>query len=174
MSVFKVKDVNIEEVKEHNEKVETNGEMIDEIVNDIIIKYTKQLDDYMAFVKQLLADGNNRLTDEELEDLTINIPVLLYSTGSGQEAIGVKEDVAKAFKAELYNKVYGEAQGTVGDKKAYAELQTRSEELSQIAYQRAYRKIKLKMDLANETLQSIKKVITRRMQDADIARTSRP
>lgn len=173
MAKLKIADINKEAVAEHVNTIDRNAKLVDEIVDRIIEKYTKQLDDYMDFIKTLLADGNNRLTDGELEDITVNIPVLLYITGNGQEAIGVKEDVAKAFKAELYNKMYGEAEGTVADKQAIAELETRSELLVEIAYKRAYRKIKLKIDLANETLQSIKKVLTRRMQDADISKTSK-
>lgn len=170
MAKIQLNDINKEQVTTHKIKIEANGDIIDNMVNETITKYTLQLDEYMGFVKQLLEDTTRPPTTEELDDIIMNLPVLLYFTAAGQETVGVKEDVAKAFRRELYNKQYGEASGTVGDKTAYAELETRSEELVEIAYKRAYRKIKLRLELANETLQSVKKVLTRRMEDIDIAK----
>ena len=103
------------------------------------------------------ATRKNPPTDKELDEFTLNIPVLLYFTGEAQEALGIKEDVAKAVKMELYNEIYNKSVGTIADKTAQAELLTQAEFITHVAYSRAYKKIKLRMEAANETLQSIKK-----------------
>lgn len=170
MCEYSLDDINLEELTLSRTKVEDNGTLIDEIVDKLIYPYTSELDEYMEFVKELVSNTNHPPTNQELDDFTLNIPVLLYFTSQGQETLGVKEDLAKAFKVELFNKFYGQAEGTVPDKKAYAELETRSQEITQIAYNRAYKKIRLKMELANETLQSVKKVMTRRITEYELSR----
>lgn len=151
-------------------RVETNGDLIDEIVKKLVADYCKPLDEYMLFVKELLEDYQSPPTDRELDDFILNIPVLLYFTGEAQEALGIKEDVAKAVKQELYNEAFDNAAGTVADKTATAELASQNEYIVHIAYQRAYKKIKLRMEAANETLQSVKKVVTRRTVEYEVAR----
>lgn len=151
-------------------RVETNGDLIDEIVKKLVADYCKPLDEYMLFVRELLEDYQSPPTDRELDDFILNIPVLLYFTGEAQEALGIKEDVAKAVKQELYNEAFDNATGTVADKTATAELASQNEYIVHTAYQRAYKKIKLRMEAANETLQSVKKVVTRRTVEYEVAR----
>lgn len=151
-------------------RVDTNSEIINDIVNRLVSQYCEQLDNYMTFIKNVLADNANPPTDRELDDFALNIPVFLYFTGEAQEALGIKEDVAKAIKQEIYNEVYDSTTGTIGDKNAAAELATQSEFIAHSAYQRAYKKVKLRMEAANETLQSVKKVISRRMVEYEVAR----
>ncbi|HUM45264.1 MAG TPA: hypothetical protein PKI14_20145, partial [Fervidobacterium sp.] len=50
------------------------------------------------------------------------------------------------------------------------ELAVQNEQITQIAYQRAYRKVKLRMEAAYELLQSVKKVITRRTQEYEMSK----
>ena len=95
----------------------------------------------MEFIRNILNDTVNPPTDRELDDFVLNIPVLLYFTGEAQEALGIKEDVAKAVKQELYNEIYEKSTGTIADKKAAAELATQNEYITHIAYQRAYKKV---------------------------------
>lgn len=157
-------------IKEIQDKVEENSEIINSIVDSIVSNYCGQLDDYMKFVRSVVSDTTNPPSDIELDDFTLNIPVLLYFTGEAQEALGIKEDIAKAIKMEIYNDSYSNATGTVADKTAKAELTTQAEFIAQTAYSRAYKKVKLRMELATETLQSVKKVVSRRMSEYEITR----
>ena len=54
----------------------------------------------------------------------LNLPNHLYFVGEGVESIGIREDVAKALKQDLYNQVRLETEGTVGDKQARAEMES--------------------------------------------------
>lgn len=163
-------EIDARKVTAIQDRVDENSQLIEEIVNKLVSDYCKPLDDYMAFVQQLVSDENNPPTDAELDDFTLNLPVLLYFTGEAQEALGIKEDIAKAIRQEIYSESFNMATGTVGDKTSVAELSAQSETLVWIAYQRAYKKVKLRMEAANEMLQSVKKVISRRMVEYEIGR----
>ena len=152
------------------DRIDKNSELIDSIVNKLVADYCKSSDDYMDFIRTVLSDPKNPPTDVELDDFTLNLPVLIYFTGEAQESLGVKEDIAKAIKQELFNDMYTISAGTVADKTASAELATQSEYLAHIAYQRAYKKVKLRTEAASEMLQSVKKVISRRMSEYELSR----
>ena len=79
------------------------------IVDRLVSEYCRSLDEYMQFIRNILNDTANPPTDRELDDFALNIPVLIYFTGEAQEALGIKEDVAKAVKQELYNEIYDKA-----------------------------------------------------------------
>jgi len=163
-------EINVGKIRQLQKRIDANSDIVDSIVNRLVSDYCKPLDEYMEFIRNILNDTANPPTDRELDDFALNIPVLLYFTGEAQEALGVKEDVAKAVKQELYNEIYEKSTGTIADKTAAAELATQNEYIAHIAYQRAYKKVKLRMEAANEMLQSVKKVISRRMVEYEVAR----
>lgn len=163
-------EIQIGMVRQLQKRINTNGDIVNSIVDRLVDDYTHELDEYMNYINGILNDTKNPPTDRELDEFTLKLPVLLYFTGGAQEALGVKEDVAKAVKQELYNEVYNAFSGTVGDKKAKAELATQNEYIAHVAYQRAYKKIKLKMDAGYEVLASIKKVISRRVAEFELSR----
>lgn len=163
-------EIEVGKVRQLQKRIDNNSDIVDSIVNRLVADYCQPLDDYMTFIKSLLDDTANPPTDRELDDFTLNLPVLLYFTGEAQEALGVKEDVAKAVRQELYNEIFDKATGTIADKTAAAELATQNEYIAYIAYQRAYKKIRLRMEAGYETLQSVKKVMTRRGQEYELAR----
>lgn len=163
-------EINVGKIRQLQKRIDANSDIVDSIVNRLVSDYCKPLDEYMEFIRNILNDTANPPTDQELDDFILNLPVLLYFTGEAQEALGVKEDVAKAVKQELYNEIYDKSTGTIADKTAAAELATQNEYIAHIAYQRAYKKVKLRMEAANEMLQSVKKVISRRVVEYEVAR----
>ena len=162
------KEINAEKIKQVQDRVNINSNLINNLVDDLVSQYCKDLDDYMEFVKSLVTNTKQPPTDLELDDFTLRIPILLYFTGEAQESLGVKEDVCRAIKAELFNETFSNSKGTVADKTALSELRSQEEAITHIIYQRAYRKVKLRMEAASEVLNSIKKVITRRTEEYKI------
>lgn len=165
-------EINPTKIRKLQKRIDLNGDLINGIVNKLVSYYCSPLDEYMHTIMQILEDTNNPPTNEELDAFTLRLPVLIYFAGEAQEALGIKEDVAKAVRQELYNEVYEQSSGTIADKTAAAELATQDEYIAHIAYSRAYKKIKLRMDAANETLQSIKKVISRRMVEYEVSKVA--
>ena len=151
------------------DRIDNNSKLINDLTNKLVADYCKQLDKYVKYIQEVLNDTEHPATAEELDDMVMQLPVLLYFCGEAQENLGIKNDVAKAVKQEKYNEIYNELQkGTISDKTSKAELAVQSEEVTRIIYDRAYKIVKEKMNAAYELLSSIKKVISRRMSEYEL------
>lgn len=158
-----------EKIKITEQRIENNTEKVECIVQRLVDDYAKPLDDYIASCSKILHDKINPPTDEELDDMCLQLPGYLYYIGEGQEALGLREDVAKAVKMELFNSAYEQAIGTIADKTATAELASQHEFIVHSCYQRAYKQLKIKYEIGLELLNSIKKVIGRRQNALNLA-----
>ena len=67
-----------QQVREIQDRVELNASKLDEIVNSIIEPYCKDLDRYVEFIKDILKDGENPPTEQELDDFCLNLSVYIY------------------------------------------------------------------------------------------------
>lgn len=152
-----------------NQRIVENSKLIEDIVYDIVTQYTKPLDDIMVTCRTIF-NSNEKITNEEIEDLLTQLPTALYFVNEGQEFVGLKEDVAKMVKMENYNIARAKAVGTVADKNATAEAQVINEEINRIIYQRAYKMIKSKVEMGQEMINSLKRVFDARMNDLDLSR----
>ena len=150
---------------------------VDNLSNDIISisaklvgEYCDELDNYMALIDENLRTNNSTsIPNSTIEDYILNLASILYFTGSAQEDLGVKEDICKAIRSDVYNKVRENATGTVADKDAAATMASQSETLTLAIYSRAYKKVKLRMDAGYEMLNSLKKVMNRRVAEAELS-----
>ena len=94
----------------------------------------------------------------------------LFASGM-VEQLGIRDDIAKAVYKETYHTArQSEDKGTVADKDSIAELSSQQELLTSICYTRAWKTMKAKVESAQELLQSCKKVLTRRMTEAELTR----
>lgn len=163
-------EVQIENIRKVQRDVDKNSKLITESADRLVSQYCEDLDKYMNHIRLILSYKDNPPTDMELEEFTLNLPVLLYFTGEAQESLGIKEDISKAIQLEVYNIAYEQSKGTIADKTAIAEQAATNEIITHIIYQRAYKKIKLRMELGNETLQSVKKVVSRRIAEYGLSK----
>lgn len=150
-------------------RVDDNSDIVDKLTNEVVEKFCKPLDDLMHSIKQIVEDDECPPTDLELDQMTLKLPACLYFVGEAQEALGIREDVAKAVKMDVYNKVRDNVSGTVADKDSKAELASQQEYIVHCVYSRAYKKVKNRMEAGYEMLNSVKKVINRRMIEAQLA-----
>lgn len=151
------------------DRVELLSKDIDRMANSLADKYCKDLNTYMRHIDDILVNSNEHVTDNDLEDFVLNLPSLLYFTGSAQESLGIKEDTCKAIRNEVFNTVRERCSGTVADKNSAATLASQSEEITLAIYSRAYKKVKFRIDAAYEMLNSIKKVITHRTAELELS-----
>ena len=159
------------DMKPTQENVENNAEQIDDIVHSIIDPYCKSLDEYVQFIGDILQDGENPPTDQELDDMCINLATRIYFAGGLCEQLGIRDDIAKAVYKEMYHTARAsQDKGTVADKDSLAELASQKEYILSSAYTRSYKTMKAKVENAQELLQSIKKVIGRRMQETELTK----
>lgn len=169
-------DEPIEEPKSQQEiinniinRVEDNSKQIEKVVEDLISEHCQQIDELITKFKECLLDKENPVTEWELDDVCMKLPTYLYFIGEAQEKFGIKEDIAKSVKMELYTQIHQRTKGTIADKQAASDAGTLEEEIVYRAYQRAYKRIKQKLEAAYELLSSIKKVISRRMGEQELA-----
>ena len=151
--------------------VEDNSRIVDNIVNEIIDPYVRDLDEYVQFIRKCLRKGEQPPSNSELEDYCMNLSTFIYFAGGMCEQLGVRDDIAKAVYKETYNKSRDSlADGTVADKNTIAELESQHEQLVSICYTRAYKIVKAKVENAQELLSSCKKVLSHRMQEMDLTK----
>lgn len=146
--------------------VKQHSKDITDIVNGLVKRYSKELDEFVEVVQkylQLVKEGTMEVYDTEtLELQAIKLPTLLYFAGDGLEILGAESDVAEYRRKELYNQVISELSTekyTIPDKKAEAEKRTEYEAMVTEIYDRAYKQLKLKIEHATKLLESMKKVM---------------
>lgn len=153
------------------ENIESNADALDTIVNEIIAPYCRDLDKYVGFIKDCLKDGENPPTNEELDNFCMNLSTYIYFAGGTCEYLGIRDDIAKAVYKEMYHTARAnQSSGTVADKDSLAELASQEEYIVSAAYNRAYKIMKSKVENAQELLASVKKVLSRRIQEAELTR----
>lgn len=146
--------------------IESDSKIVDNIVDDIVSPYCKDLDAYVSFIKGCLKDGETPPTDLELEDFCLNLSTYLYFAGGMCEYLGIRDDISKLVYKEAYHANRSKLdKGTVADKDSIAELKSQSESLINVCYNRAFKIMRSKVDNAQELLSSCKKVLSRRMQE---------
>lgn len=164
-------NLQLDKVKQIKLHIEDNSVTIDGIVNDIIQPYCKDLDNYVKFISECLKDGENPPTDVELDDFCLNLSTYIYFAGGMCEQLGIRDDISKAVYKEMYHSSRASLdKGTVADKDSLAELNSQQEQITNICYNRAYKIMKSKVENAQELLSSCKKVLTRRMNEAELTR----
>lgn len=168
---FKLNTDELRKVMGIREKVDEHSQSIEGIVNDIIQPYCKSLDAYVSFIADCLKDGENPPTTTELEDFCMNLSTQIYFASGMCEQLGIKDDISKAVYKETYHASRSVLdKGTVADKDSLAELQSQSEQLVNVCYNRAYKIMKGKVENAQELLSSCKKVLSHRMQEEELTR----
>lgn len=164
-------NIDLEILAELDRQTIKNSKNVNELVLAIVDKVTKELDTVVYKVKQELLGGAPIVT-ENLEYYALEISTLLYYLGQSQEYVGLRHDVAKAIYKERYAEAYAKAIGTISDKTAQAENEVNYEFIEQSINERAYKRLKIKIENATELLQTIKKVLSRRIAEFELTGVS--
>lgn len=163
---------NVEQSKTANdimERVDGISDTIRRISDRLVKKYCSDLDNFMQVTRDIIT-RNEGISDVQLEQSILELANILYFTGSAQEDLGIKEDTCKAIRQEVYSKAREQATGkTVADKTAQAELVAQTETITLAIYSRAYKKVKLRMDAGYEMLNSLKKVMNKRITEMELS-----
>ena len=168
---MKITSEEMKKVSGIRDNVEKHSEFIDSVVNDIIKPYIKDLDKYVSFIKECLKDGENPPSTAELDDFVMNLATYIYFASGACEQLGIRDDISKTVYKEMYHSKRSEiSHGTVADKDSIAELESLSEQITNIAYNRAYKTMKAKVENAQELLSSCKKVLSHRLQEMELTR----
>ena len=156
----------------YKERILDRSNVLEVAVNNIVDYHTKELTIHIQSIREMLKDETDILSDQEIEDIMLRLPIILYDKTDDQEVVGLQSDIANQVYKEAYNEAYKLARGTVGDKTSVAELSTMQHKLDQIIFDRAYKIIKQKINMAIETLNAVKKVQAMRMERNNLDRFS--
>lgn len=139
---------------------------IDSHVDFVVNKFTEGLDKVITEIEAILASD---YTDEELDKGLLDLTVQLYYVGAELERVGIREDVAKMIRTRVFAEAFLiSEEKTVAAKESEAVMKAEVDELAYICYNRAYRTMKLKYDTGSELLNSIKKVMTRKLSEKEL------
>lgn len=170
---FLTEELKDEVVNEVVKSTEENSQYFTNISDSLVLGYTSDLDQLM--IKIHVDTVENEATDAQLEKYILELSNALYFIGSRLESMGIKDDLSKLAAKQVYNEAYLDApvdakgkKPTVAELTAIAEDSSRYETIMNNIYSRAYRQIKYKVDAAYEMLASLRKVISKRMQEAQL------
>lgn len=154
---------NFTKIQEYSVEIEKQVEFVEKT-------FSLELEKVMAMTKEIL---DTNYTDEDLDKILLSLSTELYYLGAKLERVGIREDVAKMIASDKYNDVFlSLTEGTNLVKQSQAEQESIMEQLAYISYSRAYKTLKLKYESGNELLNSIKKVMTRRLSEKELVRGS--
>lgn len=163
--------IDLEILSELDRQVIKNSKTVNEIVLNIVNKVTSEMDALVFEIKEQLKTGVP-IDTEILENYALQVSTYLYYMGQSQEYIGLRHDVSKAVYKERYAEAYANAIGTISDKTAQAENEVNYEFVEQSINERAYKRLKNKIENATELLQTIKKIISRRIAEYELTKVS--
>ena len=150
-----------------NQEISENSKLIEDIAFNISREFTQELDKVMGICKSIF-QSKDKITNQEIEDLLAQLPSILYFVNEGQEAVGIKQDIAEMTRKTNYNIAREKANGTIADKNTTAEGQVINEAINEIIYQRAYKLIRAKIEMAQEMVNSLKRIFDARMMEYQI------
>lgn len=149
-------------------EVEDNSIYLDNIVLKVTKKYCEELDKIVYQVKAILSNLDDDITNQDLDDIMLQLPLSLYTTSDRQELLGLRDDVASALQKEVYSKAHLEYTGKVGEKTAYAENASQKQYIISCIMSRSYKIVRSKVEAGYELLNSVKKIINRRIAYAEM------
>ena len=149
--------------------VDKNSEKMNKMVEQIVARYSSELDVEVYKLKNMLSSSAS-LSADEVEKYVLLIPAYLYFAVAGLESLGMESDSAKSVRMEAFNRAIVSNSGTVRDKESLAELESEKEQLVEMIFARAYKQLKIKTEVAMQLCMSARKVLERRIQEVNVDR----
>lgn len=146
--------------------------IIGENIISQINEFTKELDCLIDQMHKKINKENYEITDKELEKLIVRLPILIYELNNILMKVGIKEDLSKIIRQTNYNEAFMVQSGTIADKKSGAELSIKEELLLETTWKRSVKIISQKMDIAQELLSAVKKILSKRIDEINLIKRS--
>ena len=161
-------DIRLEELAQASKNAEDYGEIVNVVVDEVVRKATKQLDELIYEIQNLLKDVQS-ISVEDLNYYIAYLPTVMYFTTDRAEIVGIKMDSSSAIRKEKYDDLYVLAAGkTIPDKESETRKLVMNETVIETAYKRAYKKVQSKLEHADKVLASLKRVHQFRLNDIEL------
>ena len=148
------------------QKLNTEAKLVEEVVNEIVDKETKFIDEYVDNIRKEL--DKEDLSVSELNRILIKLCSFSYYLASRQELVGIKQDIALAIEREKYNNHFINQVGTIAMKQSKSEEETKEEAVISMIYTKCYKILKNKYDSINRFSDSVKKIVTAKVKELEL------
>lgn len=158
--------------------VDEDVSYLDTIIDEVVNKYTSSLDTLMENInKEIIEDDHPAINT--IEKYFMSLTSALYSMADKVEKLGVYDSISKSKFSETYNMKYLEHQHsndddpkgkkpTVAESTAVSENAAIYDKTINDMYNKSYKIIKAKIDAANNMVNTLSKVMSHRMQEAQM------
>jgi hypothetical protein len=147
-----------------------HSSVIDSLVDEVLGNCLEPLESYLTYIKSILFNGDAYVTDNQLDNFIMQLPVYLYDLIDIAQRLevkkGISSETAKLAESDSYLQL---KEGTVSKKEKEAFALSREERLTALVFKTALDKIKAKIDASLEILSSMKKVQSKRIQDRSLS-----
>ncbi len=157
--------IQINELEQKIKELDDNYDLVQNVINNIVVKYTENIDTLITNIRNAVNDIKYPITNEDLEQIVLKLPIELFYLNTAVESAGIKLDLSNQLKETLYNTYYNEISGTAKERDIYATEKLKEDNLVNVIYKRVYSILRNKIDSAYELLSSVKKVLTKRMSE---------
>ena len=163
-----------------NDVVKTVDDMQTQFSNlfDLIItEYTNDIDKVLKDINDNLIVNKICPSSDDIEMYMLKLNNEIYKLSDNLERIGIYDSVSKAIYKDCYNQIYLNNQvkdsekknkTTVAELTALSEQGTVYESLVNDVYNKVYKTMKIKLDAAQSMLATLSKLLSKRMQDAQM------
>lgn len=163
-----------------NDAVKTVDNMQTQFSNlfDLIITgYTNDIDNVLKDINDNLIINKICPSSDDIEIYMLKLNNEIYKLSDNVERMGIYDSVSRAIYKDCYNQIYLNNQIKDGEKKnkttvaeltALSEQGTVYENLVNDVYNRVYKTLKIKLDAAQSMLSTLSKLLSKRMQDAQM------
>lgn len=174
MATF-LNNIDVDTVNKLMEETQTNVEYFESVTNKVVDSYCSGLDNLMKDIyNDILIEDQPPLNT--LEKYFLHLSNSLYYMGDKLERLGIYDAMSKNAYKEVYNKSYlnqtdigdTKKKPTVAELTAQAENDAQYENIVSDVYAKAYKIVKNKVDAATTMLNSISKIISKRMVEMQL------
>lgn len=159
--------LSINDINNNLNNLDENYRIIDSISSSMLLNYTKDVDVIMDQLKKIIDNPQYPLTDEELERAILKLSSILYFLNNAYEQAGIRFDLAELERDASFREHYSISKGTVQERQNYANSSIEKENISCLVYKRVYTGIKNRINAGTEMLSSLKKILSKRMNDTN-------
>jgi len=170
-----------EKLDEIYDKLDKDVEYANEVVKTTVDNQTTELDNLMTSIYNDIISVEDPATSS-IEKYFLALSNCLYFLGERLEKIGIYDDLSKAHAKEAYNLAYlnytqsttdTKKKVTVAEAQSAAETDVTYENMINTIYARTYKIFKYKIESAQTMLSSLSKMLSKRMQDEQLAGMTR-
>lgn len=156
--------------------LDENVDYSNKVARQTVDSQTADLDDLMKKIYDEIICVEEPAT-QTVEKYFLALSNCLYFVGDRLEKVGLYDDLSKSQAKEKYNFAYldivtnqdPKKKVTVAEAQTAAENKITYENMVSFIYSRSYKMFKYKVDAAQTMLSSLSKILSKRMQDAQMS-----